>query len=108
MADTYLGVRIPAPATLEKYGLSMAAWKRMLKRQGGVCGVCGRVPESQRLVIDHDHVPRWKYMPPEKRVLYVRGTCCNTCNHYVLTRYADAKKHEQAALYLRRYGRRKK
>ena len=104
--ETWHGVVIPAPSTLAKYGLALSDWKALLEAQGYTCGVCGRVPASQRMVIDHQHAARWRHMPDEKRKTYVRGVCCHTCNHYVLTRYANAEKHEAAATYLRRYAER--
>ena len=83
-------ITIPSPATLAKYGLDVGTWERMLRDQGYCCGVCGRVPNPSkrdgkvRLVIDHEHVRGWKAMPPERRVLYVRGLTCWKCNTDVL------------------------
>ena len=90
----------PAPATLDKYGLSYGEWKAILDRQGGVCGACGRLPPSLKLNIDHEHVRGWKQMPPEKRKLYVRGLLCFTCNHYRLARGATPENLRGAADYL--------
>lgn len=45
-------------------------YDRLLAEQGGVCGVCGRLPsEKRRFDMDHDH----------KR-LYLRGLLCPRCN----------------------------
>lgn len=104
--EIYPNVRRPAQSTLDKYGLTPSEWLAMLKKQEGKCAICKR--EVQVLVVDHDHAPRWKHFPPERRKLYVRGLCCHTCNHYVLTRYGSSAKHRAAAVYLDRYLRRKK
>lgn len=99
----HYGTRVPAQTTLSRYGLSLDEWKKMVERHGGACWVCGRVPESGRLVIDHEHVRGWKAMPPECRKGYVRGVCCVTCNHFVLTRYGTPEKFRNAAGYLEDY-----
>jgi len=96
----------PAKVTLAKYGLTLAEWVAMYTSQKGLCAVCLKDPK--RLVIDHKHQPGWKHMAPKERKLYVRGLCCDSCNHYVLTRYADAAKHRQAAAYLDKFERRLK
>ncbi|MBE3118593.1 MAG: hypothetical protein IMZ50_07560 [Candidatus Atribacteria bacterium] len=42
----------------------------MLKAQGGVCAICGRIaPAGQMLVVDHDHNSG-----------EVRGLLCQRCN----------------------------
>jgi hypothetical protein len=97
----YADVARPAPSTLGKYGLTLALWEQLLEEQDGLCGVCAK--PFPKLVVDHVHVRGYKLMRPEARRKYVRGLCCTTCNHFVLTRYADARKHELAASYLRRY-----
>ena len=100
-----VGILDPAPATLAKYGMALDFWLRMAKDQDWRCAVCRKNPK--RLVIDHEHVPGYKHMPPALRLRHVRGLTCDSCNHYVLTRYADANKHRQAAEYLERYERRR-
>ena len=91
----------PASSTLAKYGLSLSEWTAMYDEYDGACHCCGA--EGRRLVIDHDHVRGWRDMPPEERKVHVRGLACPSCNHFVLTRYADAEKHRQAAEYLDRH-----
>lgn len=49
-----------------KYGLSKAAYKKMLESQDYVCAVCG---SDSRLVVDHDH-----------NTGKVRGLLCYRCN----------------------------
>ena len=73
----------------------------MARLQRWGCAVCGKEPK--RFVIDHEHAPGWKWLDAATRRTYVRGLTCDSCNHYVLTRYADANKHRQAAEYLDRY-----
>lgn len=49
-----VAVRRPTIATLKKYGLSVEDWQELFDGQGGVCAVCGKVPENGGLVIDHE------------------------------------------------------
>lgn len=94
----------PKPATLKRYGLSKTAWLKLYRAQKGLCGVCG---QKKPLVIDHEHVTGWAKMKPRIRRLYVRGLCCNPCNHWVLGYRVSAERHRQAADYLERYERSK-
>jgi len=111
--ETHLGVRVPRPATLKVYGLTLEAWTRLVEdcpvqADGDAgCMICGKLPPSRVLVIDHEHVRGWKQMPPEQRKKYVRGLLGHTCNHYILSRYATVKILELAATYLQRYEDRK-
>lgn len=93
----------PSAKTLEKYGLNMSTWRKLLASQGGVCGVCGRIPPSKRLNVDHEHRPRYSEMPPERRRLFVRGLACSTCNRFRLGRGATPANLRGAADYLDRY-----
>ena len=97
----------PTQKTLSRYALSIEDWQALLADQGGVCAICGNVPGSGRLVIDHEHVKGWKGMPPERRKLYVRGLTCTVDNHFVLTRYGTPAKFRAAADYLERYSERR-
>ncbi len=94
----------PSLKTLARYGLAVSDWDRIGRRQGWACGVCG---ESRLLVIDHEHAPGWKRLPPADRRRYVRGLACRSCNHFVITHWADADKHRGAAAYLDAYAERK-
>lgn len=96
-------VKIPTPVTLAKYGLHINEWQRIHDAQQGVCGACGKLPPSGRLVIDHEHVRGWKHMAPEIRKTYVRGLLCWTCNLYTLGRGADIARLKGALNYLIRY-----
>lgn len=99
-------VRQPTTATLRKYGLSAADWRAILDRQAGACGVCGKVPASGTLHIDHAHVRGWKNMAPADRRLFVRGLTCFTDNSVFLRRGATPERLRAAADYLERFERR--
>jgi hypothetical protein len=96
-------VRTPSARTLKRYGLSPEAWRGILKGQGGVCAVCGTVPKSGGLVIDHEHTRGWAKLPPEKRRLYVRGLLCSYDNFRWLRKGATTQRLRAAADYLERY-----
>lgn len=49
--------------------LSDNEYRTLLEAQGGICAICGRKPEGQRLVVDHDH-----------KSGRVRGLLCRSCN----------------------------
>jgi hypothetical protein len=93
----------PTQPTLKKYGLTVETWQAILDSQGGTCGACHRVPKTQRLVIDHEHVRGWKAMPASERVKYVRGLLDWFCNAHLLVRGASVEKLRGAADYLERY-----
>ena len=81
------GVLLPPSAkTLAKYGLTLRNWLVMAAGRGGVCAICGGLPKSGRLHIDHEHVKGWKRMAPSERAKYVRGLCCFRCNSQFLRR----------------------
>lgn len=98
--------REPSLGTLRKYGLTLKDWKRILRRQGGSCGLCHVTPPSGILHIDHDHVAGWKKMSPEERKMYVRGIVCYQCNFVYLRRGADSDRLRAGAIYLDRYAQR--
>ena len=107
--ETILGVSVPTPATLKRYGGTVELWSDLVHAQDGKCGVCGKQPTPNkttghvRLVIDHEHVRGWKAMPPEERWTYVRGLVCWFCNHYYLGRGLTLEKALGVVSYLRRY-----
>lgn len=47
-------------------------YNTMLKRQGGVCALCGKPPKSRRLDVDHDH--------KKPMGANIRGLLCRHCN----------------------------
>lgn len=52
----------------------------MLNDQRGVCWICQTLPPSGRLNVDHMHVAKYKQLPPEEKIQYVRGLLCFNCN----------------------------
>lgn len=98
--------REPVASTLRRYGLSLDEWRAILKRQRGACGVCGTVPESGTLHIDHDHVRGWAKKSPELRKIFVRGLLCWWDNGVLLRRGATPARLRAAAKYLEAYERR--
>ena len=101
-------IRKPKPATLKKYGLDEVSWALLLQRQRFVCGLCMKEPPSGILVVDHQHVPKWRKMPPQERRRYVRGLACNHCNHRLLGRFMTAPNARRVAEYLDAYEDRKR
>lgn len=93
----------PSPATLKKYGLSLAEWTVMAEAQGSACAVCKQIPKKGRLCIDHEHVKKWKKMPPEQRKLYVRGLLCFRCNTTFVGRGITVERSEGVTTYLKNY-----
>lgn len=97
----------PSPATLARYGLTLAEWQAHAQRTKGVCPICKKEPPTKRLVIDHEHVKGWGAMGPAQRKLYVRGLLCNYDNWKFLPRGSTPEKLRAAADYLEAYERRR-
>jgi hypothetical protein len=55
--------------TLKKYGMSVEDYEQRLLEQGGVCQICSKNNDSQRLAVDHCHING-----------RVRGLLCHRCN----------------------------
>ena len=96
-------VKTPTQATLKKYGLSEYEWEQILLRQGGACAVCGDIPKSLRLHIDHEHVKGWRKMPAEERKKFVRGLVCYRDNRFFLARGMDIDRSRAITRYLLSY-----
>lgn len=96
------GIRPPGPGTLRRYGLSAEEWLALLRGQDWRCPICRR-GSSVRFVTDHDHVPRFKYLPPEERKRYVRGVLCVACNWKRVLSRMSAEEARRIALYLTAY-----
>lgn len=92
----------PSKATLRKYGLTEADWY-VLVPEGGVCPICANPPRNGRLVIDHEHVPRWKDKPPSERRKFVRGLLCGWCNFRLLRKGLTLLRARRIVEYLDRY-----
>ncbi len=64
---------------LKKYGITEKQYHDLLKKQGGVCAVCGKSPkEGKNLSVDHNHVTG-----------EVRGLLDTYCNRYLVGRHRD-------------------
>lgn len=97
------GVKPPAPATLRRYGMEADDWLALLASQGWRCPVCTKKAGSVKLNTDHDHVPRWKTMPPAERRRYVRGVLCVYCNYRRVNSRMPAIEARRIADYLKAY-----
>lgn len=80
-----------ARALLRKYGITTEQYEAMLVKQGGVCAICARPPQTRRLAVDHDH-------GPSKRV---RGLVCQHCNRFKIAKNTLASARE-VVKYLKR------
>jgi hypothetical protein len=100
-------VKQPTAGTLKKYGLSVEEWRAILRRQGGRCAICRRLPKSGRLAIDHQHVPKWRKMKPEERKQFVRGLCCFLCNGKCVSKWVTLERAQNIVAYLEAYGSRR-
>jgi hypothetical protein len=73
-----------------RYGISLEQYELMLRRQGGVCAICGEQPAGS-LYVDHCHATS-----------KVRGLLCQRCN-CGLGYYRDDQRLTMAATaYLRK------
>lgn len=102
IVETPNGLLMPKPETLRKYGLGPSSWFALAKSQGFVCAICGKLPSSCRLVIDHHHVTGWKQMPPEQKALWVRGLLCWVDNEKTVGRGMTPERLRAGAAYLER------
>ena len=78
-----------------KYGISLADYEAMLRRQRGRCGICKRRPGKRRLCVDHDH-----------KTGQVRGLLCGRCNSGNGFYQDDPRLTRAATAYLERAHRR--
>jgi hypothetical protein len=99
------GVTPPQQTTLDKYGLTVEEWLRMLMAQGWVCPICEK--GQRRWNTDHEHVAGWAKLPPEERKKYVRGVLCWHCNHKIVSNLRDSGVVQRVANYLKAYEERK-
>lgn len=82
---------------LKTYGITQEQYEQMYRDQGGVCAICGAIPDIHRhgisrLAIDHCHVTG-----------KVRGLLCNNCNAGMGI-LGDTVAHLEAAMaYLKRF-----
>ena len=66
----------PRARRLARFGLTEAAYERLLKRQHGRCAICRALPKTRRLHVDHDH----SYEKGNPNC--VRGLLCHGCNRF--------------------------
>lgn len=77
MAKTYDPEKNRAMKLRYNYGITVAQYDYMVKRQGGTCAICKRKPDSGGFCIDHDHA----CCPGKKACANcVRGLLCHYCN----------------------------
>lgn len=62
------------------YGITLAQYNELLKKQGGGCAICSKTPEEEgkSLAVEHDH-----------KSMFIRGICCSYCNKYLIGRHRD-------------------
>lgn len=53
----------------QRFGITPEQYDSMLLAQAGVCLICGKLPGTKRLAVDHDHTTS-----------EVRGLLCTACN----------------------------
>lgn len=100
--------RVPTAGTLKRYGMTAVEWLGILDSQGGVCVICKRFPQSGRFVVDHQHVPKWKKMPPEQRKKFVRGILCFLCNGKCVSKHMTLDKAVAVVAYFKAYNKKLK
>jgi hypothetical protein len=73
-----------------RYNLTIEDLLEMLRKQNGVCAICGKPPkEGRNLDVDHCHETK-----------EIRGLLCNNCNR-ALGHFQDSKENlEKAIEYL--------
>jgi len=54
---------------IKSYGITQKKYEEILKKQMGVCEICGIKPNGKRLCVDHDH-----------KTKKMRGIICSNCN----------------------------
>lgn len=86
-------------ANLERYGLSIEQYEELLRKQNGVCAICGKPePTKKRLSIDHDH----SCCPGMKSCgKCIRGLLCFRCNAGLGNLDDSIRRLERAVKYLR-------
>lgn len=71
------------------YGITVAQYDEMFRRQHGLCDICAHPPKNMRLSVDHDHTTG-----------RVRGLLCFLCNHKLIGRRRDPNLFRRVAEYL--------
>lgn len=76
------------------YGISLAQYNQLLKKQGEGCAICKKQKEKngRALAVDHVHI---KGGGGE-----IRGILCSYCNHRVVGRHKDPQLLHEVANYI--------
>ena len=74
-----------------KYGLTVDQYDAILRKQGGVCAICGEHEGSVTMPVDHNH-----------ETGAVRGILCGPCNRGLGQFKDDPERLKKALRYLRR------
>jgi len=79
----------------KRYGITQDDYSYLLKKQNGVCAICGKVPSRKsrrkRLSVDHNH-----------KTKDIRGLLCNLCNMWLGRIEDNPEAVLRAFAYLRR------
>lgn len=86
---------------MQRYGMTLADYDALLRKQGGKCALCDFVPGDAPLHIDHQHVEGYAELPPKEKRKYVRGLLCAGCNRLVAA-FDSMNFFERAMTYLKR------
>lgn len=84
---------------MRRYGITLEQYNEKLVSQGGVCALCGRVPQEISLHVDHDHS-----CCPESRTSCgkcIRDLLCYPCNGFIGK--IESEYGERALAYIRRW-----
>ena len=74
------------------YGISNDDYDKILKKQNGGCGICGKICKDEKKLfpVDHDH-----------KTGKIRGILCNSCNNGIGRFHDDVNKLNNAVRYLK-------
>lgn len=67
---------------MDKYGITEAEKNERIQAQGGKCYLCGEIPKSGILCVDHRHVKNYKNLTAEEKRKEIRKLVCFRCNRY--------------------------
>lgn len=73
------------------FGITVAEYDKMLKAQDGRCAICGRVPRTRRLAVDHSHTTGT-----------VLGLLCSRCNRGLGPFEHNTEVLKRAIMYMRK------
>lgn len=73
------------------FGITEEEYQELLKKQGGVCAICGSPPTKKSLYVDHDHGTG-----------VIRGLLCGKCNSGIGLLKDSMNLVEKALNYLKR------